>query len=596
MKKITKIISFTLLFTLVLGVFSGCFLFEDPNKQVTKDKYDVTYDLNYDGGQSKVVQVKANTRATNWKASRSGYTLAGWYTDKECTEKFDFMNYINADITLYALWIKNANKYTLTIEFGYEGYDAATVSVEENKAIHKGLLPECPILGMYYDKWYTDAEHTNEWNMTNDVITGNITLYPTYVYDPTIVRDDEGNIVFEGIQLNVWLASDFGTKDVWQRIINNFNYLYNGKIKINIVTDIEAAGQDNVAVRIQQTPGANTSPNYYDAADLYNLLGYQYSADDWYGSDECFIDGKFHTVPMYASVPYIIYNKELMEKYNGSNALPSNYTEFKTLLTNSYNGERETNSKYYSIFTNTTWTYKEITSMGAFVQNDADYYEYVDGKYVNNWGDEMTNALIAMQNTYDLFNPNGSIGGLNGGVSEYTDDIAKEMVSSGNALMGVVNWAATSINTNGNIGVMPISGLFADSDKANYQLIPIQTIGIQFYRANNVNIMQLIAGAVFADYATKNMADIGTMGFYPVHKEVVQSVRFQNSSDARIQMLLQIGDPERFHTLQGALTGKSIVNATAAETYIVPLLNEATPERISYYISMLKDSIIGQLP
>ncbi len=596
MKKITRITTLMLLFALLLSTLSGCNIFDLPEQTVVKDKYDVIYDLNYEGGQTKTVQVKANTRATQWKATRSGYTLAGWYTDKECTEKFDFMNYINADITLYALWIKNATKYTLTIDYNYADYGLATVSVEENKTISAGLLPECPILGMYYDKWYTDAEHTQEWDMENDVITGDLTLYPSYVYDPTIVRDGEGNIVFEGIQLNVWLSSDFGTKDTWQKIINNFNYLYNGRIKINLITDLDSAGQENVAIRIQQTPGANTSSNYYDAADLYNLLGYEYSVDDWYGAEECFIDGKLHTIPMYASVPYIIYNKDLMTKYNGENALPSSYTEFKTLLANSFKGERQTNDNYYSIFTNTTWTYKEITSMGSFMQNDANYYEYVDGNYVNNWGEEMTNALIAMQNIYDLFNTNGYVGGLNGGSNEYTDDTAKLMVSSGNALMGVINWAATSVNTSSNIGVMPISGLFADSDKANYQYIPIQTIGIQFYRAKNVNIMQLIAGAVFADYATKNMADMGKTGFYPLNKEVVQSDSFQNSSDSRIQTLLQIGDPEQFHTLQGALTGKSIVNATAAETYIVPFLDEATPERLNYYISMLRDSIIGQLP
>jgi hypothetical protein len=108
--------------------------------------------------------------------------------------------------------------------------------------------------------------------------------------------------------------------------------------------------------------------------------------------------------------------------------------------------------------------------------------------------------------------------------------------------------------------------------------------------------MQLLAGAVFADYATKNMAEIGTKGFYPLCKKVVQSDRFQNSSNPKIKLLLKIGDPENFHTLQGTLTGKFIVNTTAAETYIVPFLNKDNTERLSYYISMLRDSIICQLP
>ncbi|MDY2888983.1 MAG: hypothetical protein SOU19_05380 [Candidatus Caccosoma sp.] len=51
------------------------------NNQV-KDEYFVTYNLNYEGAQdARVVTVKNGKRATNWKATRPGYSLVGWYSD-----------------------------------------------------------------------------------------------------------------------------------------------------------------------------------------------------------------------------------------------------------------------------------------------------------------------------------------------------------------------------------------------------------------------------------------------------------------------------------------------------------------------------------
>lgn len=40
--------------------------------------------------------------------TREGYTFAGWYTDKACTEAYDFSVAVTADMTLYAKWVKNA--------------------------------------------------------------------------------------------------------------------------------------------------------------------------------------------------------------------------------------------------------------------------------------------------------------------------------------------------------------------------------------------------------------------------------------------------------------------------------------------------------
>lgn len=68
----------------------------------------VTYDVNYDGGESYSQRVKDGARAVRPDGiEREGYDLFSWYKDEECTQEFSFArDKITADVTLYALWGK----------------------------------------------------------------------------------------------------------------------------------------------------------------------------------------------------------------------------------------------------------------------------------------------------------------------------------------------------------------------------------------------------------------------------------------------------------------------------------------------------------
>ena len=67
-----------------------------------------TYTVKFDSmGGSKIddQKVKYQDKATEPKApTKSGYTFAGWYTDKKCTTKYDFANEVTGNMTLYAKW------------------------------------------------------------------------------------------------------------------------------------------------------------------------------------------------------------------------------------------------------------------------------------------------------------------------------------------------------------------------------------------------------------------------------------------------------------------------------------------------------------
>lgn len=98
---------------------------------ITTTKFTVNFDSN--GGSD--VESQSVARSTKVKEpiapTKSGFKFNGWYTDKNCTKKYDFTTRVKADFTLYAGWTignvevqpeVNKNAIVLTI-----GKNVATV-------------------------------------------------------------------------------------------------------------------------------------------------------------------------------------------------------------------------------------------------------------------------------------------------------------------------------------------------------------------------------------------------------------------------------------------------------------------------------------
>lgn len=66
--------------------------------------YTVTFDDNYEGGNTHVIQTISGWTVLPYLAKRNGYTLVGWCTDSELTTAFNFSTPITSNITLYAKW------------------------------------------------------------------------------------------------------------------------------------------------------------------------------------------------------------------------------------------------------------------------------------------------------------------------------------------------------------------------------------------------------------------------------------------------------------------------------------------------------------
>ena len=546
-----------------------------------KDYYNVVYHLNYGDNAERAASVKANTTAIRWRPVREGYIFEDWHTSAELTEEnvFDFSTLVDQDLELYAEWSEEPDSFVVSFDFNYYGSAAPVqVAVEENTAIPAEDVPESERMGRTLVGWCKDAQCTQPWNMETDIVTDDITLYADYKFDSTVSRDANGSIIYDNVEVEFWIGTPFPYNDVVYAIVDAFNEEYAGQIKVNASTKLIT--QETCSLRLQQTPERNlTNTAYHSAGEVYDLAGIEYQMSDWYeqASRDSFVDGRFETIPIVAGVPFVVYNKDLMVRYNGNGTLPDSYDSLCALLEKVYVGESTSNPAFNTFISNLTWTFKEGTAMTAFVQNDAEYFIAEGGSIVNHWEDEavVQRATIAMKNMYELLSPNGSMHGRAENESEYPDTTVIQRVSQGSAFMGIINCMDSLISYTSEIselGVMPLSGLFASDQTQNKNQIPIHSVGLSFYNASGISNTQLAAAAVFADYMSKNSYAFVDYGWYPVRRSIAESDEFMQSTDPLVAILRQTGDPENFRSLDGYMRGKQIVNSIVSQEYIVPML------------------------
>ncbi len=113
--------------------------------------------------------------------TRAGYIFNGWYTDANLRNYFDYRYYrIDKTITLYAGWVQETVKYTVTFNSnGGSNVDSMTVNAGDSVA--QTDLPFPSRAGYSFNGWYEDAACNNYSNRYT--INGNKTLYAGWSQD-----------------------------------------------------------------------------------------------------------------------------------------------------------------------------------------------------------------------------------------------------------------------------------------------------------------------------------------------------------------------------------------------------------------------------
>ena len=174
--------------------------------------YTVTYVVNYDGGTNltgKTTKLKAENKSLDDREEGT-VLFTGWYTDEDCTNKFNFNTDLTADMSLYAGWLNTSvtpkEKYTVTYNLNY-----TTENTIPSEEVIEGLTANEPVSptrqsvstkghqaqDFTFLGWCTDAECKNDFDFDTP-ITENTTLYAKwkalYLFEAehTNLVDDDG--------------------------------------------------------------------------------------------------------------------------------------------------------------------------------------------------------------------------------------------------------------------------------------------------------------------------------------------------------------------------------------------------------------------
>lgn len=582
------------------------------NNGSSESAYFVNYDLNYDNVDARQIVVQSGQKAREWRAYREGYSLLGWYTDEACTVPYDFSKGVSRNITLYAAWKPEKGFVEVNFNFSCPGKTNKTVSLKSGDKVMSKAIPDTSRIGYKFTGWYKDENRTEKWDLDNDLISDAMTLYAGYEIDKAWVeRDENDNVIYENESVTVWCAnSNIVDYKIFKEIVADFNKEYEGKIKINATDTF--TGQATLLLRNQLTSSIVNDPDtQYSTADMFSVAGVDFDNSEFYEDaiQETFATGIMKALPLAARVPYIIYNKALIAKYNDGN-LPTDYTGLTTLLQKAYNGESSGNADFAPLV-QSEYYFKENTCTLPFVQNGVDFCKLVNGKMVNDWKvPEVKESVKDILNkSYNLF---GASGGCHGATisGQNTDKIISD-VKSGNSLFGIIglsggmkndsseygNYDRKVLAASDNIGVMSVSGLFSDNNDEISKRIPVITTGLSFCKlADGVTNKQLCASAEFAKYLVENSYKFAEDGLVTLNKKAyakfAETNYEENTSGALIKKVVE--KPEYLYSMPGIKSLKPIRTQAVASDNLLPFFKEDEYD-IDKIFSQLLSSVISKI-
>ena len=166
--------------------------------------FSVTFNAN--GGTltdvSNVIRPSSESISQPSDPIREGYYFTGWYTDVECTNKYEFNGQgIYTSFTLYAGW---ATIPPCTVTFNANGgyflddyyNEISTISVTVLNGTCVAHPNNLSYMFMVFSGWYTESECKNKYDL-NTPVTKNITLYAGWIPVHFINFESNGNSYFD---------------------------------------------------------------------------------------------------------------------------------------------------------------------------------------------------------------------------------------------------------------------------------------------------------------------------------------------------------------------------------------------------------------
>lgn len=228
-------------------------------------EYSITYELGDEDAKNTILNPSTYTYEDlsiflSSKATRTGYTFEGWYTDEELTNKVSFISKsMLGDITLYAKWTLNMRTVTYCLGGGTNSTDNPT----SYTVIDGDIDLEMPMRsGFYFKGWYIDPTYLTEIQSIDTDAIEEIVIHATwsnYCEETTLEKSGD-----------VYLIQSFDDLNEMARVVAADPYTY-AYATYKITTEINCSGKT-----LDQPIGTETSPFngtvYGNSNLIYNLV------------------------------------------------------------------------------------------------------------------------------------------------------------------------------------------------------------------------------------------------------------------------------------------------------------------------------------
>ncbi|MDR0474796.1 MAG: InlB B-repeat-containing protein, partial [Treponema sp.] len=124
-----------------------------------------------DGGSAVSSQTVAENAAVPEPEdpTKEGFIFSGWYSNPALTEVWGFDTPVTGNMTLYAKWVSNTTKYTVTFNSNGGSVVAQIPNVTPNSLI---TAPAAPTKDSFdFGGWYKDEELEHEWIFASSRVT-----------------------------------------------------------------------------------------------------------------------------------------------------------------------------------------------------------------------------------------------------------------------------------------------------------------------------------------------------------------------------------------------------------------------------------------
>ena len=167
-------------------------------------EYTVTLDI--DGKKTMIKADHGTVAELPTPDSKIGHTFDGWYTDKNCTVKYDEQTTVTGNLNLYGKY--NANTYTVTLNV-----DGQKTVVTAKYGTAAAIPQQTVRPGYTFDGWYRKSDFTGEKYMTDTVVTQDVEIYGRYrlMYSASSeTADNKATLAADGNDETFWKAAQEG--------------------------------------------------------------------------------------------------------------------------------------------------------------------------------------------------------------------------------------------------------------------------------------------------------------------------------------------------------------------------------------------------